>query len=151
MFLAIPMEFRDTVTGKVIASNTSSTLPCFLFDLCDLVGDSWGTLITNYKQPTGFAPPVPKNPYMVTYGCGHRDQEQKLAGITGMYGCPAGKKDECEGEGQYHCAKWGCETLAPWLAGQGLDPLITLLRIPKPQCEIPGTCNPTKSMFKKGF
>ena len=76
-------ELRDTVTGKVIASNTSSTVPCFLFDLCDLVGDSWGTLVTNYKQPMGFAPPVPENPYMVTYGCGHRDQEQKLANIPG--------------------------------------------------------------------
>ena len=36
-------ELRDTVTGKVIASNTSSTVPCFLFDLCDLLRDSWET------------------------------------------------------------------------------------------------------------
>ncbi|XP_049500620.1 endogenous retrovirus group S71 member 1 Env polyprotein-like [Panthera uncia] len=135
--------------GKVIASNTSSTVPCFLFDLCDLVGDLWRTLVTNYKQPKGFAPPVPENPYMVTYGCGHRDQEQKLANIRGLYSCPANGKVGCEGEGQYHCAKWGCETLAPWLAGQGHDPLITLLRTPDPKCKTQGKCNVTKICLKK--
>ena len=53
------------------------------------------------------------------------------------------KKNECEGEGQYHYAKWGCETLAPWLTGRDLDPLITLLRTLNPQCEAQRKCNPT--------
>ena len=69
-------------------------------------------------------------------GCGNRALEQNLAKMQT-------EKNECEGEGQYHYAKWGCETLAPWLTGRDLDPLITLLRTLNPQCEAQRKCNPT--------
>ncbi|XP_023377945.1 endogenous retrovirus group S71 member 1 Env polyprotein-like [Pteropus vampyrus] len=94
-------------------------------------------------------------------GCGILSAEKSLLGI-GLYICPQGRYPGisgcmgnmglgCEGQGQFTCANWGCETISTIdNYKKQNDDHIRLIRGPSPATCSLGSCNPIIITIKTG-
>nr|XP_012611352.1 endogenous retrovirus group S71 member 1 Env polyprotein-like [Microcebus murinus] len=119
-----------TIDGASIAQISTLSQPVFHFDLCQLFGRRWrgantGGLLCGVHLGD------------CSYGCGTPSREHRLQDYR-YYACPATRPQHCRAEGHYHCAKWGCETIASWV---NKDPHISSTP-GKPGCSVLGSCNP---------
>uniref|UniRef100_A0A4X2KM15 Envelope polyprotein n=1 Tax=Vombatus ursinus TaxID=29139 RepID=A0A4X2KM15_VOMUR len=130
-----------TNDGTIIQTLTCYGPPTFRFDLCALLGSGWNRDRHLQDPVTGGGGHCPTIPIPATqHGAGQG--EYNIRGIQ-FYACPATGSPSCRGDGSFHCAEWGCETVADWIPGGGKDPLITLERqSPLPYSCWPGKCNP---------
>lgn len=134
-------ELTRTVDGTVIGHTTTPGPPSIETDLCRLFGETWR------KPPesnTHYISPEAHGACHIgtSYGCGTLILERGLW-RTQHYIWPAEGSPECGTDGDYYCARWGCETMALWT---NRDPAIQFKRIVRPgapsnNCMI-GDCNP---------
>uniref|UniRef100_A0A4X2JLX4 Envelope polyprotein n=1 Tax=Vombatus ursinus TaxID=29139 RepID=A0A4X2JLX4_VOMUR len=128
-----------THDGTTVQALTSYGAPTFRFDLCALLGPGWNqnrAMRDPIAGGRGYCPTIPTTP--TTPGAG----EVRIRSIE-FYVCPATGNPSCQGSNHFHCAEWGCETVARWIPRGGRDPLITLERqSPLPASCWPGKCNP---------
>lgn len=111
-------ELRGTNNGKVIQKLEllRAVRPTFNLDLCDIIS------------------------LMLTDRCGDANYNRQLKSFQ-FYLCPASNGPRCGEASQFHCAAWGCESIAPWKTDQ--DEYIQVKRGPDPggNC-LPRNCNP---------
>lgn len=75
--------------------------------------------------------------------CGYPTRERLLQNIQ-FYACPKNANPKCEQSGQYSCAAWGCEKIAPWISsGLGTAGLELYREKVSPNCQAM-KCNPLR-------
>ncbi|XP_036091917.1 endogenous retrovirus group S71 member 1 Env polyprotein-like [Rousettus aegyptiacus] len=154
-------ELIITKTGEVIAQNiTSHSTPEIRVDLCRLAKDPLTIATAGHHLGLGssvggvFTGGGAYFGYMGGPGCGILSAEKSLLGI-GLYICPRGHmrntRRECEGQGQFSCANWGCETISTIdNYRKQNDNHIRLMRGPSPSTCSLGSCNPLVITIKTG-
>ncbi|KAM6202365.1 endogenous retrovirus group S71 member 1 Env polyprotein-like [Rhynchocyon petersi] len=95
-------QLRRTLDGAVVKHVNTAGTPTFSLDLCEL----WGENDRPDVHETAHFP-------YRSHGCDSLQDEKDLW-HTQLYICPSSGPSECGGKEDFHCAAWGCETIAPW-------------------------------------
>nr|KAF6378739.1 hypothetical protein mMyoMyo1_009661 [Myotis myotis] len=136
-------EVTRTIDGTVIGSVVGTGAPVIPTDLCKLFEENWGNSRSKTASTGCGSGGHPRVTKARGYRCGDLALEQELW-HTRHYVCPQEGGSNCGGEGDFYCASWGCETLAPWKKPP-TDKLLRLKREVRPgalkNCTI-GNCNP---------
>lgn len=136
-------ELTRSETGGPISSNHTRFYPTLQVDLCDILGEtdaaghSWVSIAGN--STVGNSLPL--------FGCGNTLREKNLQHIQ-LYMCPQTDSSSCFSAGQYCCASWGCETIAPWVS-QNKDQFLSLNGPSQASCTTSGKCNPVTLTIKQ--
>lgn len=131
-------EVRSTKNGNIIIKKTTPEDPIFNLDLCDILQDEISILMTRGGKMLGSS--------YGRYGCGSLSFERGIR-TTSFYMCPSTDNLNCNGDQQYHCASWGCETIAPWTNHDNFLE-VTRTAMASRDCHI-GKCNPIRIIIKR--